>query len=192
MKTIISILISLLSISLQSYPQQVITLCEGSNNKFTYNAFCNQMGHYSWLIDDLPINDEDSSITIDWSDKSLGIHFIDVEFSNIYGCTSPVITYNVELVDCPITTIYIPNAFTPNGDDMNNIWLPVSYDTKKVEFTIYDRWGIKIFESSDSFFGWDGTFDGKPCPNDVYVYSIKWISFDDRINTKFGQISLIR
>lgn len=190
MRNILVLLFFLITKNL--YSQQVIALCEDSQNEFIYTTFSNQLGNYSWFLDDEPLSDSDSSIIIDWSDKNLGVHSISVFLYTIDGCISPTISYTVDIVSCPLTTVYIPNAFTPDGDGLNNIWFPVSYDIKKIEFTIYNKWGQKIYESTDNLFGWDGSFQGKPCPNDVYVYFIKWTSFDDKVSSKFGQITLFR
>jgi len=69
---------------------------------------------------------------------------------------------------------YLPNAFTPNGDGLNDEFKPVQrYDfVKTYRLYIYNRWGQLIFETSDINTGWDGTYKGKPVEQGTYVYKI--------------------
>jgi len=69
---------------------------------------------------------------------------------------------------------YLPNAFTPNGDGLNDEFKPVQrYDfVKTYRLSIYNRWGQLIFETSDINTGWDGTYQGKPVEQGTYVYKI--------------------
>lgn len=71
--------------------------------------------------------------------------------------------------------IFMPNAFTPNEDGINERFKPITADPS-VEFhmTIFDRWGQMIFETYDIHEGWDGYFDGKPCPAGNYVWRIDY------------------
>lgn len=71
--------------------------------------------------------------------------------------------------------IYMPNAFTPNEDGTNETFKPITADPS-VEFhmTIFDRWGQMIFETYDIHEGWDGNFNGEPCPTGNYVWRIDY------------------
>ena len=69
--------------------------------------------------------------------------------------------------------IFIPNAFTPNRDGLNETFLPVSIHMEDYTLTIFDRWGKVLFESRDPSTGWDGTFRGKPLPEGIFVYQLK-------------------
>lgn len=72
---------------------------------------------------------------------------------------------------CP-PSLYIPNAFTPNGDDINNTFFAKSRNIFGFNILIFDRWGMLIFESDNVFQHWDGTFKGRPVQQDVYVWKI--------------------
>lgn len=88
--------------------------------------------------------------------------------------------------------LYIPNAFTPNGDGINDVFrIPpnTSFDLK--EFNIYDRWGNKIFTTYNITHGWDGTLNGKPEPSGIYVYTIDGYTQGKEAHLK-GSVSLIR
>jgi len=77
------------------------------------------------------------------------------------------------LSECPVR-FWIPNAFSPNGDGLNDTFHPVSNYTETFILRIYSRWGELIFESSGVEQAWDGTFNGKPCQEGVYVYQISY------------------
>jgi gliding motility-associated-like protein len=67
---------------------------------------------------------------------------------------------------------YIPNAFTPNGDGLNDTFYPVMRGVKKFELQIFDRWGEIIFSSNSTEHVWDGTFKGQECKQDAYNYKL--------------------
>lgn len=73
-------------------------------------------------------------------------------------------------------TVYVPNAFTPNGDGVNEVFIPVldGYDATDYEFMIFDRWGEQLWTSDTPNEGWDGTYkDGTIVPDGVYVWKLK-------------------
>jgi gliding motility-associated-like protein len=72
--------------------------------------------------------------------------------------------------------IYIPNVFTPDGDGQNDVFQPVTVEEfpDQYDLFIYDKWGTQIFSSTQPEQGWDGTYKGKLCQGDVYVYLIKY------------------
>lgn len=72
-------------------------------------------------------------------------------------------------------TWFIPNSFTPDGDEYNNVFLPVfndAFDKQSYTMLIFDRWGEVIFETHDTAFGWDGTYNGKLCKEGAYTWKI--------------------
>ncbi len=90
---------------------------------------------------------------------------------------------------------YVPNAFTPNNDHINDVWLPLGdrIDPDHYEVLVMDRWGERIFASTDLFLGWDGTWSGAPVPIGAYVYRI---SVRDAITQERhilqGSVSVVR
>lgn len=88
------------------------------------------------------------------------------------GCTR-TFTVAVHELDCKNSTIYIPNAFTPNGDGKNDVFrIPPETNLKVNTFSVFNRWGNPVFSTSNNT-GWDGTFNGKHSPAGTYVYLIK-------------------
>jgi gliding motility-associated-like protein len=89
------------------------------------------------------------------------------------------------------TVIDIPNAFAPNG--ANNIFKPSKRGIVTLKsFNIYNRWGQKVFESANIDNGWDGTFNDKPQPMGVYVYTIEAVTDSGRTFTQQGNVTLLR
>lgn len=98
------------------------------------------------------------------------------------------------IVDNRCGELFVPNVFSPNGDN-NNDELCV-YGTlcivKDYLFVIYDRWGEKVFETTDKSACWDGTYKGKPLNNATFVYYIKGTKYDDSVIERKGNITLIK
>lgn len=98
------------------------------------------------------------------------------------------------------SNLFIPNAFSPNNDNLNDEWFVVTNGVEKYELRIFDRWGNILFFSEDPTWKWDGKYKGIPCPEGVYTFFLKvWIYSDNpRINygavykEKKGNITLIR
>ncbi len=88
--------------------------------------------------------------------------------------------------------VYIPNAFTPNGDGRNDILLVYSNSIRSLRFTVFNQWGEKIFETTSQSIGWNGTHNNKPQPSGVYIYVCDIIlNTGERIQRK-GGINLVR
>ena len=89
--------------------------------------------------------------------------------------------------------LFIPNAFTPgNFDDMNNVFEIFGEGIEYVTMQIYNRWGEKIFESSNQRVSWDGTFKGEMQNPGVYSYYVNVEYLDGKVIDRKGSITLIR
>ncbi|QHS62560.1 Ig-like domain-containing protein [Chitinophaga agri] len=88
--------------------------------------------------------------------------------------------------------IYIPNAFTPNGDAVNDDLRVYGSIVKDLHLMIFNQWGEKLFESDDQNRGWDGSYKGKPQPSGVYMYVCRMNLTDGTTVEKKGIINLIR
>lgn len=111
------------------------------------------------------------------------------EAVNSYGCKSR------DEVCVEVTTnynIYIPNVFTPNGDGNNDVFLVHGTGLSKFELSIFDRWGEKLFTSSDQLQGWDGTYKGELCKQDAYTYVVVYTALDGKKHEKTGHVSLLK
>lgn len=97
-----------------------------------------------------------------------------------------------ELTVEPVTLVYIPNAFTPNGDRRNDGFAVQGVGIEGFSMSIYDRWGTELFYSSDVFSEWDGTYKGMPVKQDTYVYRILVTDVHGEEQKYIGQVTLIR
>ncbi|TNE81885.1 MAG: gliding motility-associated C-terminal domain-containing protein [Bacteroidetes bacterium] len=88
--------------------------------------------------------------------------------------------------------LIVPNAFTSNGDGLNDQYEIAFASIKTYHIKIYDRWGELIFESQDPANFWDGKFKGSFCPEGVYVYTIRYTGSDDTIYNLKGNVTLLR
>jgi gliding motility-associated-like protein len=111
--------------------------------------------------------------------------------SNQAGCWDTV-THKVEIE--PEFTFYIPNAFTPNGDNHNDIFMGKGNEISEFQMEIFDRWGMMIFKSTSLEQGWDGRVQGGAdiAQQDVYVYKIVLRDFSMRQHFYTGHVSLIK
>jgi gliding motility-associated-like protein len=99
---------------------------------------------------------------------------------------------NVFEINCGEPDVFIPNAFTPNGD-LNNDQLFIRGEfIESLEFEVYNRWGELVFETKDKTIGWDGNYKNNPAIAGVYSYHLKLICFDGQDFFKKGNITLIR
>jgi gliding motility-associated-like protein len=109
------------------------------------------------------------------------------------GCTDTA-SVIVRYVD-PAKDIFIPNAFTPNGDGLNDTFKPLANIgiPGPHEVQIVNRFGSKVFASSNPLIGWDGTTQGKPAPTGTYSYLIR-VKGEGKCATKniTGTVMLIR
>lgn len=91
-------------------------------------------------------------------------------------------------------TFYVPNAFTPNADGYNDIFLSYGTYIKEFEMLIFDRWGNQVFKSIDYKKGWDGKVNGKGemSPQDIYVWKVNVKDVYNKSHKYVGHVSLIR
>lgn len=113
--------------------------------------------------------------------------------TNDEGCFAVrQITIFVISPDCQEPNIFIPNAFTPNGDGNNDVLYVRSNIIETMEFAVFNRWGQKVFETTDQSIGWDGTYKGKELPNDVFGYYLKAKCFNGEEFFKKGNVTIMR
>jgi hypothetical protein len=110
-----------------------------------------------------------------------------------FGCIDST-SRNITMI--PVVLVYVPNAFTPDGDGFNNTFYPVisgAYSNQGYEFLIFNRWGELIFESQTVGEGWDGTYRDHKCQDGVYIWKLKvGHTYDYEIEEFVGHVSLLR
>lgn len=113
----------------------------------------------------------------------------------ILEATNSLNCYSSDTVCVTVTKdwgIYIPNAFSPNNNSINDIFMPVGYGISEIELLIFDRWGELIFTSEDKNKGWDGTYKNKLCKPDVYVYKINILTMAHHEEQRTGHVTLLK
>ncbi len=109
---------------------------------------------------------------------------------NEYGCPD---TFQIPIEVLPEHRFYVPNTFTPNGDGLNDFFMPAIMGVENFRFTIYNRWGEMIFESRDIYKGWDGRYKDNKCQQDVYVWKIEFLDIASGEERYYiGHVNLIR
>ena len=88
--------------------------------------------------------------------------------------------------------VYVPNIFSPNSDGINDLLFVRGSNINELEFSVFNRWGEEIFSTNDINTGWDGAYRGNPCESGVYVYYIIVKCNDGTIQTKKGNITIMR
>jgi gliding motility-associated-like protein len=91
-----------------------------------------------------------------------------------------------------IPLVDVPTGFSPNGDGANDIVYVKGYGIAKMTFRIFNRWGEKVFESTDKSYGWDGRYKGVIQEMEVYGYTLSVDFFDGTSTFKKGNITLLR
>ena len=107
------------------------------------------------------------------------------------GCTATD-TINVTVYKVK-PGLYVPNAFTPNGDGINDVFRPIPIGMKSIKyFRVYNRRGELIFSTSIQNLGWDGTFKGAAQDADVYVWIVEGMDYQGKVIFQKGSVTLIR
>lgn len=111
--------------------------------------------------------------------------------TNVFGCIDTAVRI-IKIL--PEFRFWIPNCFTPgNHDGKNDIFKPSIIGVEEYEFLIYDRWGERIFKTNNTDTGWDGTYLGKPCQQDVYVWLINFKNVVSlRREQHYGHVTLLK
>ena len=166
-------------------------ICDGDSIQDIYEGQSPFAGYNEWYVfgDTL----QGPTINLTWDQEGI-FQFDVVRWSN--GCVSNPETITVALSLCPREIIYIPNSFTPDGNEHNQYFLPIitsGVDLYDYQMTIYNRWGEIIWENNDSKVGWDGTYNNIMCPDGTYTWVLRFGVIDtDEIKEYHGNLTIIR
>jgi gliding motility-associated-like protein len=152
-----------------SYPALVMrdtTVCVGDTIFVTAIGNCSWCNH-TW-------NTGQSSLQFTVSPENNIVY----TFSQTDSCFTTNDKVTIRVDPCFSPQVVVPNVFTPNGDELNDIWMPLikfEQSLSKYNLVIYNRWGIKVFESSNTKQGWDGrTTSGVTCNEGTYYCIISY------------------
>jgi len=90
------------------------------------------------------------------------------------------------------SNFYAPNAFSPNGDGVNDEWRVIGFHLREFQLQIFNRWGKQLFESRNLEDGWDGTFQGQKVPEGVYTWVVRGTGYNGQRYTFGGTVTLMR
>ena len=124
--------------------------------------------------------------------KDSGVYFVTVKNKN--GCVVSDAIRIKEDGNAVPSEMYMPNAFTPNDDGLNEFYPGNKYKDPGASYLlrIYNRWGEKIFESDLPAIQWNGTYKENMVPQDVYVFHIKYLACDEKEHWVRGTFTLLR
>lgn len=131
---------------------------------------------------------QDGSTAPTYPVASAGLYIVVVADAN--GCMGSDST-EIWVTPCD-NGLYVPSAFTPNGDGLNEFWAPVENGTTVTEYMIFNRWGVLIFLSDSAQKGWYGTYKNQPVQEGVYTFLIKYLDAFGNKNTRSGTITVVR
>lgn len=182
------ILIAFVTISNFIFSQQTIELCLGETKTVTYYSITNGVGIISWSVNGVLYNTEE--LTLTWSQG--GLYNIIVRSDNAICYDEQSIQVTVE--KCPDISYWIPNSFTPDDNEYNQVFGPVIADGFSVtdfNFSIFNRWGQLIWESKDPLGRWNGFYREQKCEDGVYTWLLVFNS--EGVNTlDRGHVIILR
>jgi len=145
-------------------------ICEGDSVVSVFTAAYNLPGYTEWQFMGGSYQQDDISIVFDTE----GMFVLSaIRYAN--GCASPQQETVITIATCPSELLYIPNAFTPDGNEHNNTLCFVvgdAFDPYNFSVTIYNRWGELVYESHNPVEEWDGTYNNQICQSGTYTYHI--------------------
>jgi len=123
--------------------------------------------------------------------NSLGYHSVTLFSTNTYGCIDSI-SKKIQ-VKSPFY-FYVPNAFTPNKDDINEGFCPKGVGVSELNYSmqIYNRWGNLVFSTTKPYACWDGTTNGSPATENSYIYKITLNDTDGKEHQYIGKVVIMR
>ena len=123
--------------------------------------------------------------------EDTGHYLITLTIVDFNGCTSTITKTAIVTGEYGI---FVPNAFTPDNDDLNEGFHPKGFgiDADDYSFYIFNRWGELLYETHTKFNAWDGSYKGEIVQNGVYVWKLEFKDINGKQHKKIGKVSLIK
>jgi len=168
--------------------QQEVELCPNVRNSFNYWASAStNSGGWLWTLNSDTIS-TNSNIRITWRDT--GFYLIRVYYKD--ECGTPTRIYRVRVKKCPESAIFFPNAFTPDGDGLNDAWSPIPFKITEIKWSVWNRYGEKVYETNRIGDKWNGIYKEAQQGIFTFVFMCSWKGIDGKTGFKKGCIILIR
>lgn len=148
----------------------------------TYNFYDTSIGNYilkyKWDFgDSLSYDDTSSQSSSSYTYAEPGVYSAQLlVYGECYKAPDTA-SINIEVEVC--SELFFPNAFSPNGDGINDTLLAKGDNIKTISWSVYDRRNNKIFETQNKNVGWDGLVNGKPAAKGIYAYQLHATFIDD-------------
>ncbi|MBC7863212.1 MAG: gliding motility-associated C-terminal domain-containing protein [Bacteroidia bacterium] len=160
---------------------------------FTDLSYGATITNWTWNFGD-PLSNTSAQQNPSFNYGNAGIYTVTLTVTSVDGCVDDV--YSTVVVE-PNFSLYVPNAFTPNADGVNDVFFAKGegIDLDNWDLWIYDRWGNMIFYTDDFFKAWDGKVQGKSdnlVQIDVYVWKIKCRNFKGEKKSLVGHVTVVR
>ena len=172
-------------------PDQFIQLCDEQPEIGVYNVVTTLPGETEWNLNGLLYNN--NTLTVTWESEG---YYTLTAIHTTNGCVSDPATTTVSISRCPEMIFYIPNTFTPDGDEYNQTWQPVftsGFDPYDFHIIVFNRWGEIIWESRDATATWDGSYKGRMVTAGIYTWLLQYgDSVTDARYQHHGHLTLIR
>lgn len=160
-----------------------------SNTAIVFTNTSSSGVSYKWLFGDGDTLVTTSSAPVSHIYESSGTFTACLIVINQAGCSDTL----CQPVKALITPLFdVPNAFSPNGDGVNDKIYVKGFGIAKMQWNIYNRWGTLVFQSSNKNTGWDGLYNGRIQPQEVYHYILEIKMSNGERLTKKGDITLLR
>jgi gliding motility-associated-like protein len=170
-----------------SIPDDTVTIANATIN-FT-NTTSGAVAYVWNFGDNASSNNTSTAVNPSHTYTEEGIYCVELIATNSIGCAD---TTTLCLLVTPEFAFYIPNAFSPNGDNVNDTFYGKGVNIAKFEMSIFDRWGMLLFSSDDINKHWDGTYKSVMSQQDVYVYVVKLKDNKGEIHNYKGEVTLVR
>ena len=188
----------ILPVEVEIYDKPIASFFSSPSTLTNYNPSASMVNtsvggmDYEWFFDDGETSNEINPTKL-FDYTSIGDHEIVLIVTSGDMCkdtSSLVVEMQEKLL------YYIPNTFTPNKDQFNNVFLPVftaGFDPYDFTMLIFNRWGELVFESHNSDIGWDGSYNGNLMSDGVYLYKIEFVEKENnKTHIETGQLMLIK
>lgn len=188
-KYLVALLLVCNTLQAQYYHQ--IPLCYNGIKPVRYSVPYNSQYQYNYQVTNGTIvNYNNGNVLVDWNDNP-GTGQLTITVTNDLNCGSSV-NLIMETLPCNTTTIYVPNAFTPNNDGYNDVFRAKATNIKYFEMTIYNRWGQQLYFTRNINSGWNGKYRGRLSPRGIYSYKIRYQDYQNYYKELVGKVSLLR
>lgn len=160
-----------------------------NNTPITFTNLSSGGVTYQWTFGDGDTINTFSLASVSHIYNISGLYNVCLHVTNQAGCIDSL----CQTVSALITPLFdVPNAFSPNGDGVNDRIYVRGFGITEMKWNIYNRWGTLVYQSSDLSQGWDGSYKGVLQPMDVYQYVLEVKMSDGNKYFKKGDINLVR